>query len=401
MKKVEKIIVAVMMCIALLQASWIPGSVAEAETTGSLQLEEPSLVAEIPLHGTATCITACGDGTFLLPGSQTTLTVPVQQASPAQALRIDGAGATQWQFEYLMGEQSYVTFNEGFALGENYVLALEGADANNSYSQLLLVKGQEIVKQEELSQDWIYQFYQAGDRLLRFGQPRDAQYEAGLTNRELSCYDQELNLLWQTEYDLPLFLAELLPLADGYLLVGRLQEPDEGGAGPSQGFVGKLDAAGTLETYQIVEESHLQFEHAIQTKDGGYLVMGVCEGMTDQRTVHITALDTSLNVTDTKHMVLSDNSSWMMSNILPVENGFVVAFAEEAEKGHITLHAYDDAGNLLNSLAFPVDCKFLSLCSLRNNDQGIFLFVGALKPLEENDQENRWWTLMYKLNGIP
>lgn len=386
-------------CAALLQACWLPGGF--AERIDGTHLTEPTLVAEIPLHGTAADVAAYDDGAFLLTGSQTPLTVSVPEASPAQALRIDGEGATQWQFEHLMGEQSYATFNEGFALGENYALALEGADANNSYSQLLLVKDQEIVKREELSQDWIYQFYQAEDRLLRFGQPRDAQYEAGWTNRELSCYDSELNLLWQAEYDLPLFLSELLPLEDGYLLVGRLQEPDEGGAGPSQGFVGKLDAAGTLETYQTVEEYYLQFEHAMQTKDGGYLALGVCEDMKDQRAVHMTVFDSSLNATDTKHMALSGNSLWLMSNMVPVENGFVVAFAEEPEKGHITLHAYDDAGNLLDSLAFAVDCKFLSVCSLRSNDQGIFLFVGALKPLEENDQENRWWTLMYKLNGVP
>ncbi len=77
-------------CAALLQACWLPGGF--AERIDGTQLTEPTLVAEIPLHGTAADVAAYDDGAFLLTGSQTPLTVSVPEASPAQALRIDGGG---------------------------------------------------------------------------------------------------------------------------------------------------------------------------------------------------------------------------------------------------------------------------------------------------------------------
>lgn len=389
---------ALAVCAALLQGCGL----AWAETAGSIQLEEPTLVAEIPLHGIATNVTVYDDGAFLLTGSQTNLTASFSEASPATVLRINEKGETQWRFDFLMHEQAIVSFNEGFALGENtYALMLTGADSTQGYSQLLLVKDQEVVKREELPWDWIHQLEQVGDRLLRFSRPQGALYEEEMTNRELFCYDQELNLLWQAEYDLPIFLADVLPLEEGYLLFGRLQEPDETGLGPSQGFVGKVDANGVLETYQTVEDDRLQYTHAIRTEDGGYLALGACENASGRRLVHMTFFDQALNVTGTKHVTLEEDRWWNASDIVPVAGGFVVAYASEPDSKHMALHAYDTAGNLTDSLSFPVDCKGLTVCSLRSNDYGIFLFVGALKPLEENHQQNRRWTLMYRLNGVP
>ncbi len=389
---------ALAVCAALLQGCGL----ARAETAGSIQLEEPTLVAEIPLQGIAANVAAYDDGTFLLTGSQTNLTVSFSEASPATVLRINEKGETRWQFDFLLHEQAIVSFNEGFALGENtYALMFTGADSTQGYSQLLLVKDQEVVKREELPWDWIHQLEQAGDRLLRFSWPQGALYEEEITNRELFCYDQELNLLWQAKYDLPMFLADVLPLEEGYLLFGWLQEPDETGLGPCQGFVGKVDANGALETYQTVEDDRLQYKHAIRTEDGGYMALGACENTDGRRLVHMTFFDQALNVTDTKHVTLVEGRMWMASDIVPVASGFMVAYAWEPDSKHMALHAYDTAGNLTDSLSFPVDCKGLSACSLRSNDHGIFLFVGALKPLEEDNQQNRNWTLMYRLNGVP
>ena len=91
--------------------------------------DRPTIVAEIPLQGIAANVAAYDDGTFLLTGSQTNLTVSFSEASPATVLRINEKGETQWQFDFLMHEQAIVSFNEGFALGENtYALMFTGAD---------------------------------------------------------------------------------------------------------------------------------------------------------------------------------------------------------------------------------------------------------------------------------
>lgn len=64
----------------------------------------------------------------------------------------------------------------------------------------------------------------------------------------------------------------------------------------------------------------------------------------------------------------------------------------------LTLLAYNNACDLVDSVNFPTSLEAIKMCSLCASDQGIFVFVyGAQRTTDSLI----WNTLMYKLNSIP
>ena len=137
-----------------------------------------------------------------------------------------------------------------------------------------------------------------------------------------------------------------------------------------------------------------------QLEDGSYIAMGVCTDPAEHHSLHLTRYDENLNEVEVKHTAIHSRLSGELSNMLPVPGGFLLACGDEPESGMLTLLAFDNACNLVDSVSFVTSVESMNTCSLRASDQGIFLFVSGFRHAAIMEPVT-WKTLMYKLSSIP
>lgn len=152
-----------------------------------------------------------------------------------------------------------------------------------------------------------------------------------------------------------------------------------------------------LQWYVETEETNLRYCDALQLEDGSYVAMGVCRDPAEHYNLHLTRYDENLNEVEVKHMVVHSNLFSNLSNMLPVPGGFLLACRRRAGVRVLTLLAYDNACNLVNSVSFATSAESVYTCGLCASNQGIFLFAsGAKRPVVM--EPVTWKTLMYRVN---
>ena len=376
---------------------WISPALGEgdAQVMNGLQLVEPELVTEIDLCASRLQVLPLEDGTFLLGGESN----DSKDGPLALAICVDVDGVEQWRFtQQLEGKHSNV-FLELFAL-ENDTLGLVLASIGEDQCQFLFLRDGEVLKRVEIASDLNNQLFQVNDRILCCSKEAFVYYDEAMTYRSLTCYDSEMNQQWSVSYDIPFDLRQIIPVADGYLLFGTLQGLTQVETLTYQGFVGKVDASGVLQWYVGTEETNLRYWNALQLEDGSYVAIGVCTDPAEHHSLHLTRYDESLNEVEVKHTAIHSRLSGELSNMLPVPGGFLLACGDEPESGMLTLLAFDNACNLVDSVSFSTGVESMNTCSLRASDQGIFLFVSGFRHTAVMEPAT-WKTLMYKLSSIP
>ena len=376
---------------------WISPALGEgnAQALNGLQLVEPELVTEIDLCASRLQVLPLEDGTFLLGGESN----DSKDGPLALAICVDVDGVEQWRFtQQLEGKHSNV-FLELFAL-ENDTLGLVLASIGEDQCQFLFLRDGEVLKRVEIAADLNNQLFQVNDRILCCSKEAFVYYDEPMTYRSLTCYDSEMNQQWSVSYDIPFDLRQIIPVADGYLLFGTLQGLTQAETLTYQGFVGKVDASGILQWYVETEETNLRYWNALQLEDGSYVAMGVCTDPAEHHSLHLTRYDENLNEVEVKHTAIHSRLSGELSNMLPVPGGFLLACGDEPESGMLTLLAFDNACNLVDSVSFSTGVESMNTCSLRASDQGIFLFVSGFRHTAVMEPAT-WKTLMYKLSSIP
>ena len=391
-----KRLAAIAVSLVLGFMGWISPALGEgdAQALNGLQLVEPELVTEIDLWASMLQVLPLEDGAFLLGGKSN----DSKDGPLALAICVDVDGVEQWRFtQQLEGKHSNV-FLELFAL-ENDTLGLVLASIGEDQCQFLFLRDGEVLKRVEIAADLNNQLFQVNDRILCCSKEAFVYYDEAMTYRSLTCYDSEMNQQWSVSYDIPFDIRQIIPVADGYLLFGTLQGLTQAETLTYQGFVGKVDASGVLQWYVETEETNLRYWNALQLEDGSYIAMGVCTDPAKHHSLHLTRYDENLNEVDVKHtMVHAKNLFSEVSNMLPVPGGFLLACGNETESGMLTLLAYNNACDLVDSVSFPTSLEAIKMCSLCASDQGIFVFVyGAQRTTDSLI----WNTLMYKLSSIP
>lgn len=396
MRMKGKRLAAIAVSLVLGFTGWIFPALGEdnAQAMNGLQLAEPELVTELNLRASVLQVLPLEDGTFLLGG-----TINQSEDVPfALAICVDANGVEQWRFTQAPEGKYTNLFRELFAL-ENDTLGLVLESIGEKQFQFLFLRNGEVLKRVEITKNADSQFFQVNGRFLCCSAEASAFYNEMMTYRSLTCYDNEMNQQWSVSYDIPFDIRQIIPVADGYLLFGTLQGLTQAETLTYQGFVGKVDASGVLQWYVETEETNLRYWNALQLEDGSYIAMGVCTDPAKHHSLHLTRYDENLNEVDVKHtMVHAKNLFSEVSNMLPVPGGFLLACGNETESGMLTLLAYNNACDLVDSVSFPTSLEAIKMCSLCASDQGIFVFVyGAQRTTDSLI----WNTLMYKLSSIP
>ncbi len=397
MRMKGKRLAAIAVSLVLGLTGWIFPALGEGDTQAmnGLQLVEPELVTEIDLCASRLQVLPLEDGTFLLGGESNDR----KDGPLALAICVDADGVEQWRFTQLLEGKYSNVFLELFAL-ENDTLGLVLASNGEDQCQFLFLRDGEVLKRVEIASDLNNQLFQVNDRILCCSKEAFVYYDEAMTYRSLTCYDSEMNQQWSVSYDIPFDLRQIIPVADGYLLFGALQGLTQAEALTYQGFVGKVDASGVLQWYVETEETNLRYWNALQLEDGSYVAMGVCTNPAEHHSLHLTRYDENLNEVEVKHTAIHSRLSGELSNMLPVPGGFLLACGDEPESGMLTLLAFDNACNLVDSVSFSTGVESMNTCSLRASDQGIFLFVSGFRHTAIMEPVT-WKTLMYKLSSIP
>ena len=394
MQMKSKRLAAIAVSLVLGFTGWISPALGEgnAQALNGLQFAEPELVTEIDLWVSMLQVLPLEDGTFLLGGESN----DSKDGPLALAICVDADGVEQWRFTQLLEDRYNNVFRELFAL-ENNTLGLVLASIGEDQYQFLFLRDGEVLKRVEIASDTNNQFFQVNDRILCCSKEAFVYYDKVMTYRSLTCYDSEMNQQWSVSYDIPFTIRQIIPVADGYLLFGTLQGLTQAETLTYQGFVGKVDASGVLQWYVETEETNLRYCDALQLEDGSYVAMGVCRDPAEHYNLHLTRYDENLNEVEVKHMVVHSNLFSNLSNMLPVPGGFLLACGGEPESGMLTLLAYDNACNLVNSVSFATSAESVYTCGLCASNQGIFLFAsGAKRPVVM--EPVTWKTLMYRVN---
>lgn len=394
MQMKSKRLAAIAVSLVLGFTGWISPALGEgnAQALNGLQFAEPELVTEIDLWVSMLQVLPLEDGTFLLGGESN----DSKDGPLALAICVDADGVEQWRFTQLLEDRYNNVFRELFAL-ENNTLGLVLASIGEDQYQFLFLRDGEVLKRVEIASDTNNQFFQVNDRILCCSKEAYVYYDEVMTYRSLTCYDSEMNQQWSVSYDIPFTIRQIIPVADGYLLFGTLQGLTQAETLTYQGFVGKVDASGVLQWYVETEETNLRYCDALQLEDGSYVAMGVCRDPAEHYNLHLTRYDENLNEVEVKHMVVHSNLFSNLSNMLPVPGGFLLACGGEPESGMLTLLAYDNACNLVNSVSFATSAESVYTCGLCASNQGIFLFAsGAKRPVVM--EPVTWKTLMYRVN---
>ena len=394
MRMKGKRLAAIVVSLVLGFTGWIFPALGEgnAQALNGLQFAEPELVTEIDLWVSMLQVLPLEDGTFLLGGESN----DSKDGPLALAICVDADGVEQWRFTQLLEDRYNNVFRELFAL-ENNTLGLVLASIGEDQYQFLFLRDGEVLKRVEIASDTNNQFFQVNDRILCCSKEAYVYYDEVMTYRSLTCYDSEMNQQWSVSYDIPFTIRQIIPVADGYLLFGTLQGLTQAETLTYQGFVGKVDASGVLQWYVETEETNLRYCDALQLEDGSYVAMGVCRDPAEHYNLHLTRYDENLNEVEVKHMVVHSNLFSNLSNMLPVPGGFLLACGGEPESGMLTLLAYDNACNLVNSVSFATSAESVYTCGLCASNQGIFLFAsGAKRPVVM--EPVTWKTLMYRVN---
>ena len=394
MQMKSKRLAAIAVSLVLGFTGWISPALGEgnAQALNGLQFAEPELVTEIDLWVSMLQVLPLEDGTFLLGGESN----DSKDGPLALAICVDADGVEQWRFTQLLEDRYNNVFRELFAL-ENNTLGLVLASIGEDQYQFLFLRDGEVLKRVEIASDTNNQFFQVNDRILCCSKEAYVYYDEVMTYRSLTCYDSEMNQQWSVSYDIPFTIRQIIPVADGYLLFGTLQGLTQAETLTYQGFVGKVDASGVLQWYVETDETNLRYCDALQLEDGSYVAMGVCRDPAEHYNLHLTRYDENLNEVEVKHMVVHSNLFSNLSNMLPVPGGFLLACGGEPESGMLTLLAYDNACNLVNSVSFATSAESVYTCGLCASNQGIFLFAsGAKRPVVM--EPVTWKTLMYRVN---
>lgn len=392
-----KRLAAIAVSLVLGFTGWISPALGEgnAQAMNGLQLVEPELVTEIDLWVSMLQVLPLEDGTFLLGGESN----DSKDGPLALAICVDADGVEQWWFTQLLEDRYNNVFRELFAL-ENNTLGLVLASIGEDQYQFLFLRDGEVLKRVEIASDTNNQFFQVNDRILCCSKEAYVYYDEVMTYRSLTCYDSEMNQQWSVSYDIPFTIRQIIPVSDGYLLFGTLQGLTQAETLTYQGFVGKVDASGVLQWYVETDETNLRYCDALQLEDGSYVAMGVCKDPAEHHSLHLTRYDENLNEVEVKHTAIHSRLSSELSNMLPVPGGFLLACGDEPESGMLTLLAFDNACNLVDSVSFSTGVESMNTCSLRASDQGIFLFVSGFRHTAVMEPAT-WKTLMYKLSSIP
>ena len=394
MRMKGKRLAAIAVSLVLGFTGWISPALGEgnAQALNGLQFAEPELVTEIDLWVSMLQVLPLEDGTFLLGGESN----DSKDGQLALAICVDADGVEQWRFTQLLEDRYNNVFRELFAL-ENNTLGLVLASIGEDQYQFLFLRDGEVLKRVEIASDTNNQFFQVNDRILCCSKEAYVYYDEVMTYRSLTCYDSEMNQQWSVSYDIPFTIRQIIPVSDGYLLFGTLQGLTQAETLTYQGFVGKVDASGVLQWYVETDETNLRYCDALQLEDGSYVAMGVCKDPAEHYNLHLTRYDENLNEVEVKHMVVHSNLFSNLSNMLPVPGGFLLACGGEPESGMLTLLAYDNACNLVNSVSFATSAESVYTCGLCASNQGIFLFAsGAKRPVVM--EPVTWKTLMYRVN---
>ncbi len=394
MQMKSKRLAAIAVSLVLGFTGWISPALGEgnAQALNGLQFAEPELVTEIDLWVSMLQVLPLEDGTFLLGGESN----DSKDGPLALAICVDADGVEQWRFTQLLEDRYNNVFRELFAL-ENNTLGLVLASIGEDQYQFLFLRDGEVLKRVEIASDTNNQFFQVNDRILCCSKEAYVYYDEVMTYRSLTCYDSEMNQQWSVSYDIPFTIRQIIPVSDGYLLFGTLQGLTQAETLTYQGFVGKVDASGVLQWYVETDETNLRYCDALQLEDGSYVAMGVCKDPAEHYNLHLTRYDENLNEVEVKHMVVHSNLFSNLSNMLPVPGGFLLACGGEPESGMLTLLAYDNACNLVNSVSFATSAESVYTCGLCASNQGIFLFAsGAKRPVVM--EPVTWKTLMYRIN---
>ena len=394
MQMKSKRLAAIAVSLVLGFTGWISPALGEgnAQALNGLQFAEPELVTEIDLWVSMLQVLPLEDGTFLLGGESN----DSKDGPLALAICVDADGVEQWRFTQLLEDRYNNVFRELFAL-ENNTLGLVLASIGEDQYQFLFLRDGEVLKCVEIASDTNNQFFQVNDRILCCSKEAYVYYDEVMTYRSLTCYDSEMNQQWSVSYDIPFTIRQIIPVSDGYLLFGTLQGLTQAETLTYQGFVGKVDASGVLQWYVETDETNLRYCDALQLEDGSYVAMGVCKDPAEHYNLHLTRYDENLNEVEVKHMVVHSNLFSNLSNMLPVPGGFLLACGGEPESGMLTLLAYDNACNLVNSVSFATSAESVYTCGLCASNQGIFLFAsGAKRPVVM--EPVTWKTLMYRVN---
>ncbi len=394
MQMKSKRLAAIAVSLVLGFTGWISPALGEgnAQALNGLQFAEPELVTEIDLWVSMLQVLPLEDGTFLLGGESN----DSKDGPLALAICVDADGVEQWRFTQLLEDRYNNVFRELFAL-ENNTLGLVLASIGEDQYQFLFLRDGEVLKRVEIASDTNNQFFQVNDRILCCSKEAYVYYDEVMTYRSLTCYDSEMNQQWSVSYDIPFTIRQIIPVSDGYLLFGTLQGLTQAETLTYQGFVGKVDASGVLQWYVETDETNLRYCDALQLEDGSYVAMGVCKDPAEHYNLHLTRYDENLNEVEVKHMVVHSNLFSNLSNMLPVPGGFLLACGGEPESGMLTLLAYDNACNLVNSVSFATSAESVYTCGLCASNQGIFLFAsGAKRPVVM--EPVTWKTLMYRVN---
>lgn len=394
MQMKSKRLAAIAVSLVLGFTGWISPALGEgnAQALNGLQFAEPELVTEIDLWVSMLQVLPLEDGTFLLGGESN----DSKDGPLALAICVDADGVEQWRFTQLLEDRYNNVFRELFAL-ENNTQGLVLASIGEDQYQFLFLRDGEVLKRVEIASDTNNQFFQVNDRILCCSKEAYVYYDEVMTYRSLTCYDSEMNQQWSVSYDIPFTIRQIIPVSDGYLLFGTLQGLTQAETLTYQGFVGKVDASGVLQWYVETDETNLRYCDALQLEDGSYVAMGVCKDPAEHYNLHLTRYDENLNEVEVKHMVVHSNLFSNLSNMLPVPGGFLLACGGEPESGMLTLLAYDNACNLVNSVSFATSAESVYTCGLCASNQGIFLFAsGAKRPVVM--EPVTWKTLMYRVN---
>ena len=397
MRMKGKRLAAIAVSLVLGLTGWIFPALGEGDTQAmnGLQLVEPELVTEIDLCASRLQVLPLEDGPSRLGGESHDR----KDGPLALAICVDADGVEQWRFTQLLEGKHSNVFLELFEL-ENDTLGLVLASIGEDQCQFLFLRDGEVLKRVEIAADLNNQLFQVNDRILCCSKEAFVYYDKAMTYRSLTCYDSQMNQQWSVSYDIPFDLRQIIPVADGYLLFGTLQGLTQAETLTYQGFVGKLDASGVLQQYVATEETNLRYWNALQLEDGSYVALGVCTDPAEHHSLHLTRYDENLKEVEVKHTAIHARLSSELSNMLPMSGGFLLACGDEPESGMLTLLAFDNACNLVDSVSFSTGVESMNTCSLRATDQGIFLFVSGFRHTAVMEPAT-WKTLMYKLSSIP
>lgn len=345
--------------------------------------EEPITEMVVDIRMGAQGASTLPDGTFIFVGDDGT----IAEVSPAKAASISPAGTTNWELLDYYDQKSSNRYHSVFALESGTIITANSSsyissdNVVNNEMILTQIQNGTVVSRRTLADPLNSRLFKTRQGILCFEASRIEQTTAqeSVVYPRLTGYDEDLNILWSNDYDSPLGIGKIIPLWDGFCLMGSRATVAD--AVTSSDYIAKMDDLGNVVWEQTLGSHDLGWYDGVHLEDGSFVVVGGRETGDPMHETVIAKDAVIAKFSDGGDLLWRkdytiNNIEFLSMQI--VDQGFLTAgISRRDDDNYIVLSYLDVEGNLLKNWDVEHDMERPTAVSLHQTPNGIYLVAAV------------------------